>query len=149
MSRAWVSLSPLTPDSHAKRARAQPCPCETSNFHHDTVSLQGLIRTIISHSTMHPMLPPPVCCPPPGSAGAPGAAWGRQPPAAVHSCRRVKQREHQFHGAAAAPAEPQRAGSTQKLWVQLNSNRNQIKTREKGFVPSTGNARGELGLGIL
>lgn len=30
----------------------------------------------------------------------------------------------------------QRAGSTERCWVQLDSNRNQIKTREKGSFPA-------------
>lgn len=43
----------------------------------------------------------------------------------------------------------QRAGSTEKCWVQLNSNQNQIKAREKGTFPVLG-APGRAGtLGSL
>lgn len=72
--------------------------CKTSNFQHNTVSLQGLVGAMISHSTVHPMLlptwgagPHPGVVVPSEAQGHTEQSRGRQPPAAVHSCWRVKR----------------------------------------------------------
>lgn len=88
VSGTWLPLSPpahrATQSGHSFAHAA--LACETSNFQHDMVSLQGLVGATIFHSAMHPMLlptwgagPPQGTGPPLGHRGAWSSPQGWQP----------------------------------------------------------------------
>lgn len=113
---------------------------ETSNFHHYVFSLQRLLGASISHSAVHlALLPTWGAGPPPWAQGHPERSLGL---AAPGSCSFLPAREADENINFTEQQPPlqssQRAGSTEKCWVQLDSNRNQIKTREKGSFPVPG-----------
>lgn len=148
-----------TPPGHSL-VHAAPA-CETGNFQQDTVSLQGLVGATISHSAVHPMLLPTWGAGPhPGVLVHPGAHGHMEQslgPAAPGSCSFLPAREADENINFTEQRPPlqssQRAGSIEKCWVQLDSNQNQIKTREKGSFPAPGTPgeswdSGEPGMGI-
>lgn len=120
--------------------------CKTSNFQHNAVSLQGLVGAMISHSTVHPMLLPTWGAGPHPGVVVPSEVQGHTEqspgPAAPGSCSFLLAREADkninFTEQQPPLQSPQRAGSTEKCWVQLNPNQNQIKTREKRLFPVLG-----------
>lgn len=123
-----LSLSPQPHKGQGTALSMLPM-CETSNFQHEVVSLQRLLGASISHSTVHlALLPTWGAGPPLGRRGTRSGPWGRQPPAAVHSCRRVKQTRTSISRSSSRPCRARSVPEAQKN-VGFSSIRTETKLK--------------------